>query len=40
MNLFEDNLEPFEPGLGGVVSLEPQPFLHGVKRRRKVSGLR
>ena len=21
----------FEPGLGGVVSLEPQPFLHGCK---------
>ena len=31
MNLFEDNVEPFEPGLGGVVSLEPQPFLHGGK---------
>jgi len=25
----------FEPGLGGVVSLEPQPFLHGGKAAPK-----
>jgi hypothetical protein len=25
----------FEPGLGGVVSLEPQPFLHGWKAAPK-----
>ena len=25
----------FEPGLGGVVSLEPQPFLHGCKAAPK-----
>jgi hypothetical protein len=35
MNLFEKIAEGFEPGPGGVVSLEPQPFLHGGKAAPK-----
>jgi len=35
MKLIEKDAEAFEPGLGGVVSLEPQPLLHGCKAAPK-----
>ena len=35
MKLIEKDAEAFEPGLGGVVSLEPQPFLQGSKAAPK-----
>ena len=35
MQAFGRNQSLYEPGLGGVVSLEPQPFLHGSKAAPK-----